>query len=138
MQRVMCTIFLSTLIAAAHAQESKPQPFPLDKPMSMRAIEAVCTGVTLDTRSDPRWATYPLRIEVVGGGGEYLGDAQVTLSKGDETLAAVNCGGPWVLFKVMPGAYGVSAEIGGITKTARVNVGGSAQARVVLRFSETR
>jgi len=79
------------------------------------------------------------RIQVYGDvDGCVEGDAQVTLSKGDEALAAVNCGGPWVLFKVMPGAYGVSAEIGGITKTARVNVGGSGQARVVLRFSETR
>lgn len=50
MQRAMCTIFLSTLIAAAHAQETKTQPSPLDEPMSMRAIEAVCTGVTSDTR----------------------------------------------------------------------------------------
>jgi hypothetical protein len=102
--------------------------------MSMRAIEAVCTGISSDARADPRWAAYPLRIEVVGANGEYLADAQVTLSKDDEALAAVNCGGPWVLFKVMPGAYGVSAEIGGTTKTARVTVGGSGQARVVLRF----
>lgn len=60
------------------------------------------------------------------------------MRKGDEALAAVDCGGPWVLFKLMPGAYDVSAEIGGITKTAWVNEGGSGQARVVLRFTETR
>jgi len=137
MKRATCTAIV-LLTAAAQAQETKIPPFPMDRPMSMRAIEAVCTGITADVRADPRWAAYPLRIEVVGAGGEYLGDAQVTLSKGDEALAAVNCGGPWVLFKVMAGAYSVSAEIGGTTKTARVNVGGSGQARVVLRFTDAK
>lgn len=138
MKRATCAVPIVWVMAAAQAQETKTPPFPMDKPLSMRAIEAVCTGITSDTRTDPRWGAYPLRIEVVGDRGEYLGDAQVTLSKGDEALAAVNCGGPWVLFKVMPGAYSVSAEIGSTTKTARVNVGGSGQARVVLRFTDVK
>jgi hypothetical protein len=138
MKRTMCIALMAALAATAHAQETKTPSFPIDTPMSMRAIEAVCTGISSDARADPRWAAYPLRIEVVGAGGEFLGDAQVTLSKGDEALAAVNCGGPWVLFKVMPGAYAVSAEVEGITKTARVNVAGSGQARVVLRFTEAK
>ena len=137
MKRAASTAVLAMFIATAAAQETT-QPFPIDTPMSMRAIEAVCTGVTLDTREDPRWAAYPLRIEFVGAGGEYLADAQVTLSKGDEALAAVNCSGPWVLFRVMPGAYGISAEIGGVTKTSRVNVGATGQARVVFRFTDAK
>jgi hypothetical protein len=103
--------------------------------MTMRAIEAVCTGVGADARNDPRWAVYPLRIEVVGAGGEYLGAAQVTLTKDDEALASINCSAPWVLFKLMPGVYSVSAEIAGVTRAAKVNVGGSGQARVILRFA---
>ena len=134
MKRTMCTAGMVLLAAAANAQDTNTPSFPMDTPMSMRAIEAVCTGITADTRADPRWSAYPLRIEVVNAGGEYLADAQVTLSKGDEALAAVNCAGPWVLFKVMPGAYTVSAEISGVTKNARATVGGSGQARVVLRF----
>ena len=136
MKRARCTAVMVALASAATAQEAKTPPFPIDQPMSMRAIEAVCTGITSDARSDPRWAAYPLRIEVVGTSGEYLADAEVTLSKGDEALAAVNCSGPWVLFKVMPGNYSVSGEIAGTTKTARVNVAGSGQARVVLRFTD--
>lgn len=127
--------FVSLLAATASAQE-KTQPFPIDTPMTMRAVEAACTGITLDARENPLWADYPLRIEFVGANGEYLADAQVTLSKGDEALAAVNCAAPWVLFKVMPGAYSVSAEIGGVTKTSRVTVGGPRQARVVFRFAD--
>ena len=138
MKWATCVAAIVVLAAAANAQEPKVPPFPMDKPMSMRAIEAVCTGITSDARADPRWGAYPLRIEVVDAGGKFLGDALVTLSKGDEALATVNCGGPWVLFKVMPGVYTVSAEIAGVTKSAPANVGASGQQRVVLRFTDAK
>ena len=102
----------------------------------MRGIEAVCTGVSLDERNDPRWESYPLRVELVNTAGEYLSGEQVTLSKDGEALAAVNCAGPWVLFKIAPGAYSVSAEIAGMSQESKVNVAGPGQARVILRFAE--
>jgi len=138
MKRAVCTAGIVVLATVAAAQETKTPSFPIDQPMSMRAVEAVCTGITSDARADPRWAAYPLRIEFVGATGEYLADAQVTLSKGDEAIAAVNCSGSWVLFKVMPGAYSVAAEIAGMTKTARLTVPASGQARIVLRFNDAK
>lgn len=116
------------------AQIDRAPPLPTDTPMRMRAIEAVCTGIGAEARNDPRWATYPLRIEVVGAAGEFLGAAQVTVMSGDEALASVNCNGPWVLFRLPQGAYNVMAEIAGTTRTGRVNVGSAGQARVILRF----
>lgn len=113
-----------------------PSAMPFDTPMTMRAIEAVCTGIGSDARQDPRWSAYPLKVELAGKAGQLIGDAQVTLSKGDEALAEVTCGGPWVLFKVMPGAYQVKVEIGEQSKTGRVNVGATGQARIVMRFPE--
>ena len=104
--------------------------------MGMRGIEAVCTGVSLDERNDPRWAGYALRVEVVNTTGEYLSDEQITLSKDGEALATVNCAGPWVLFKLAPGSYRVSADIAGMSKESNVNVSGTGQARVILRFAE--
>src|SRR6185369_17781628 len=97
------------LTQAAFAQPIKAPIFPMDTPMRMRAIEAVCTGVGEDARNDPRWGRYSLRVEVVGAKGEYLAEAQVTVSKDDEALASVNCGGPWVLFTVPAGVYSVTA-----------------------------
>jgi hypothetical protein len=41
-----------------------------------------------------------------------------------------------VLFKLAPGAYRVSADIAGISKESNVNVSGTGQARVILRFDE--
>jgi hypothetical protein len=122
--------------AGIHAQIDKPPAFPLNAPMSMRGIEAVCTGVSLDERNDPRWASYPLRVEVVNTTGEYLSDEEITLTRNGEALATVNCAGPWVLFKIAPGAYSVSADIAGMSQESSVNVSGTGQARVILRFAE--
>ena len=139
--RTTAPIAYGIALAALHslavdAQTVRTPPFPMDTPQIMRTIEAVCTGVGADVRSDPRWATYPLRVEVAGASGEFLGAVQVTLTKGDEALASINCGGPWVLFKLMPGPYSVTAEFAGVSKTAQVNVGASGQARVILRFAD--
>ena len=126
---------LCAFCAAASAQE-KASALPFDTPMTMRAVEAVCTGIGADAREDPRWAAYPLKVELAGKAGQLLGEAQITISKGDEALASVTCGGPWVLFKVMPGAYQVEAQVEGTAKTAKVNVGAKGQARVTIRFPE--
>jgi hypothetical protein len=122
-------------LSSAAAQETAP-PLPFDSPVSMRDMEAVCTGIGADARNDPRWAAYPLRVELVGRAGEYLGEALVTLSKGSEAIIGVRCGGPWLLLKVPPGSYDVKAEVEGRSMNSRATVGTTGQARVVLRFPE--
>lgn len=121
----------------AVAQIEKAPPLPLDTPRQMRDFEAVCTGIGSDARNDPRWMEYPLRVEVVGTSGQYLGEAQVTVNKGGEALVSVDCSGPWVLFRIPPGAYEVSVEVEGATKSGRVVVGTKGQARIPIRFPET-
>jgi hypothetical protein len=121
---------------AASAQIETAPPLPLDAPQAMRSMEAVCTGVGSDSRDDPRWAQYPLRVEVVGIQGQYLGEVRVTLIEGNEAIVSVRCGGPWVLFRIAPGTYGVTAEVGGASKSAKVTVDGKTQARVIIRFPD--
>ncbi len=99
-------------------------------------MEAVCTGIGADARNDPRWPTYPLRIELVGRAGEYLGQATVTLTQNGEAIISARCGGPWLLLRCRTGAYDVSAEVENLTKTGRVTVPATGQGRLVLRFPE--
>ena len=120
----------------AQAQDTAAPPLPFDSPVSMRQMEAVCTGIGADARNDPRWPTYPLRIELVGRAGEYLGQALVSLTQNNEAIISVRCGGPWLLMRVPPGAYDVSAEVENVTKTGRVTVPATGQGRIVLRFPE--
>ena len=112
------------------------EPLPFDSPVSMRQMEAVCTGIGADSRTDPRWATYPLRIELVGRAGEYLGQATVTLTQNDEAIISARCGGPWLLLRVPTGTYDVTAVVENVSKTSKATVPMSGQGRVVIRFLE--
>jgi hypothetical protein len=124
------------LLDTAYAQLPAAPALPYDTPQTMRTTEAVCTGVGSDARSDPRWASYPLKIEIAGSQGQFLGEAEVSVNKGEDAIVSVRCGGPWVLFRLDPGAYSVSAMVGGATVSSRVNVSGRSQARVILRFPD--
>jgi hypothetical protein len=126
---------IALTVTAAQAQQTAP-PLPFDSPVSMRAMEAVCTGIGADARNDPRWAAYPLKIEMVGRAGEYLGQASVTLSRNDEAIIGVQCGGPWLLLRLPPGAYDVTVVIENVSKTGRATVPATGQGRFIVRFPE--
>jgi hypothetical protein len=137
MRRVLATALSTFALANAQAQDiTKAPALPFDSPVSMRAMEAVCTGIGADSRNDPRWATFPLRIELVGRAGEYLGQAEVTLSQNDEAIIGVQCGGPWLLVRLPPGRYDVTAVVGNVSKTGRATVPATGQGRLVIRFPE--
>ena len=105
-----------------------------DTPTKVGTVEAVCTGVGLDARQNPAWTAYPLKIEIAGRGGQYLGDVQLTLRRKDSLLATVKCDGPWVLFKTDPGAYRVDVGTDGQTATSNAYVPTKGQGRIIIRF----
>jgi hypothetical protein len=137
MRRFLAAALSILALASAQAQDiTKAPPLPFDSPVSMRAMEAVCTGIGAASRTDPRWPAYPLRIELVGRAGEYLGQAEVTLSQNDEAIIGVQCGGPWLLIRMPPGTYDVTAVVQNVSKTARATVPATGQGRLVIRFPE--
>jgi len=137
MKRVLAIVLSTFAFANVQAQDiTKAPPLPFDSPVSMRAMEAVCTGIGADARNDPRWATYPLRIELVGRAGEYLGLAEVTLTQNDEAILSARCGGPWLLVRLPPGLYEVMATVQNVSKMGRVTVPATGQGRLILRFPE--
>ncbi len=136
MKRILTAGVFVLALNGAQAQDNAVPPLPFDSPVSMRAMEAVCTGIGGDSRNDPRWPSYPLRIELVGRAGEFLGQAEVTLTQNNEAVIGVRCGGPWLLLRLPPGAYEVSAQVENVTKTGRVTVPMTGQGRLVLRFPE--
>jgi hypothetical protein len=82
-------------------------------------------------------ANSPLRIEISGKHGQYLGDAVVEVKGAglsDELM--LRCSGPWVLVDVPVGRYTVTTQAGhdGPMRTATVNVGES-QRRLVMHFA---
>ncbi|MGH6888431.1 MAG: carboxypeptidase-like regulatory domain-containing protein [Rhizomicrobium sp.] len=116
------------------------QHMPMDRPVPVNGTETVCTGVGDRAEQDPRWLTYPVRIEFSNKGAQYLSGAHVDLATGGgRTIASVDCDGAWVLFRVPPGMYRVTARLfaqpGGGTASATFAAPASGQKRVVLDFS---
>ena len=109
---------------------------PMDTPTLVGDTMAVCTGVGLGAREDPRWRDFGLRIEIAGKDGQYLGDAIVEVKgRGLPDPVMVRCSGPWVLVGVPAGGYDVSVHNGhdGPMRTAHVRVGDT-QRRLVMHF----
>jgi hypothetical protein len=115
-------------------------PVPLDTPTTIGGVDTVCTGIGEEAQKDPRWLAYPVRIEFSNGGAQYLSGAHVELTTASgRPVLGLDCQGSWVLFRLAPGSYKVTAtlmsEPGGGTSSATFSPPRSGQKRVVLDFS---
>ena len=135
MHRAIATLGLAFAFALPVQAQEAPR-LTLDVPTPVQNIEAACTGIGSTSREDPRWATFPLRIEAAGAGGQFLGDVQLSVTSGDRNLITVRCGGPWLLLRLPPGAYRVNGSFEGRTAQANANVPATGQGRVILRFPD--
>jgi hypothetical protein len=118
--------FFFTLVPKARAD---------DQEKTYKGIGYVCAGVG-DSKDDPRWKAYPLKLMFTTGARAYVAQVDVTLqdASGAEVLK-VNCDAPWLLAKLKPGTYSVTARAdGGGTKTAKVTVPASGQNELAIRF----
>ncbi|HEX3653961.1 MAG TPA: hypothetical protein VHU18_14170 [Rhizomicrobium sp.] len=123
--------------AIGFASPAPADPLPMDNPTTLNGVEVVCTGIG-SSQQDPRWPSYPVRVEFSNGGAQYLAGAHVTLSSGGKQLAAFDCSGSWVLLRVKPGNYKVSATLtdqpGSGERSATFSPPASGQKRVVIQF----
>jgi hypothetical protein len=125
-------------MAILQAAPSLADPMPMDNPVTLNGIETVCTGIA-DSKDDPRWKTYPVRIEFSNGGNQYLAGAHVELSQGSKQLTSLDCSASWVLFRLSPGNYSVTATLSGSNakpRTAKFSPPKTGQKRIVLRFPD--
>jgi hypothetical protein len=133
--RAIATLGLAFACALSVQAQEAPK-LTLDVPTPVQNIQTACTGIGSTSREDPRWAAYPLRIEAVGAGGQFLGDVQLSVTSGNQTLITVRCGGPWLLLRLPPGAYRVNGSFEGRAVQANANVPATGQGRVILRFPD--
>lgn len=122
------------LVPGAWAQGS----MPMDTPTTIGGVETVCTGIGEEAQN-PQWLAYPVRVEFSNGAAQYLSGAHVELTgAGGRLVVSLDCNGPWVLFRLEPGTYKVSATLmsqPGGTSSATFAAPRSGQKRVVLDFS---
>src|SRR5271169_5997369 len=98
------TVFAAAVLLFAELTRAVADPMPMDNPVTVNGIETVCTGIA-DSKDDPRWKSYPVRIEFSNGGAQYLAGAHVTLAQNGRELTNLDCPASWVLFRLLPGDY---------------------------------
>lgn len=108
-----------------------------DQVLTYDGIEYVCTGVA-ETRDDPRWQRYPLKLVFATEKGEYLADVSVKVEDASGNLALeADCDAPWLVADLPAGSYEVTATAsGGHTETVSVQVTGGKQVEATLRYPE--
>ena len=58
---------------------------------TMGGVETVCTGVG-SGKDDPRWASYPIKVEFSNGGAQFLSGAHVKVAGADgKAMAEFDC-----------------------------------------------
>ena len=70
---------------------------------------------------------------IVGSTMDPAGE-QVTVTQGGHNVVRVICDGPWLLFKLAPGEYRVSATLDGKSAESIAHAPKSGQGRITLRF----
>jgi len=133
------TLALAAMLVAPAVQAQSELNMPQDSPMMVAGIDAACTGIA-ESAEDPRWAAYPTRIEFAGGYNQWLIGARVTVaSEASDALFTVRCGAPWLLLKLEPGRYRVTAELlynQAAPQSATISPPATGQQRFVFRFPE--
>lgn len=127
----VATLAIAPALAQAPGAVSS---LPYDTPTVVNGIDSVCTGTGDSDENNQRWATYPVKIVLAGKGGQYLAGANVTVKQGTKALLTVNCNGPWILFRLPPGRYNLSATLNGETETGNAYASQKGQGQVTLRF----
>lgn len=107
-----------------------------DQELKYKNISYVCTGVG-ESKDDPRWKAYPLKLMFAGSGRAYVSEVKVEIRDSNaQSVLSVNCDGPWLLVRLKAGKYNVVASAeGGGTKTTSVNVPEQGQVETVMRFA---
>ncbi|ACR30028.1 carboxypeptidase regulatory-like domain-containing protein [Burkholderia glumae] len=122
------------LVGGAYAQTDAGLPAV----QQQGSVGYVSGGVGLDEstafqRAEHHW---PLSLRFTGQGGEFLAGVHVSIvgHGGDEVLKA-DTRGPYMLVRLAPGSYKVSASYNGKTETRSVSVPAKGGAKVAFSWN---
>ena len=119
---------------------AQPVRVPLDQEATVGGVGVGCTGIG-QTKNDPKWRAYPVKLEFADAQRALLANEVVTVSAGGGApVLEVACEGPWVLLKLPPGkAYHVEASLAQSSaqpRSASVTAPAHGQATFVLTFPD--
>jgi len=107
-----------------------------DKEKTYQGVGYACTGIG-DERNDPRWAAYPAKVMLTTKGGAFVADGQITIQDAQgKTVLETTCDAPWLLVRLAPGRYQVTAKVADYTQKGTLIVPAKGQGTLTLRFAE--
>jgi hypothetical protein len=133
----LCAPAASLALAASAA--AAPTAVPLDGEATVGGVGVGCTGIG-ESKLDPKWQAYPVRVEFSDANNAYLANEVLTVrnASGAELLT-VFCEGPWILLKLPPASYSVVGRVPGTSaqpRTANFRPPSHGQMRLVLKFPD--
>ena len=117
-----------------------PVRVPLDQETTVGGVGVGCTGIG-QTKNDPKWRGYPVKLEFADAQRALLANEVVTVSnESGAPMLEVVCEGPWVLLKLPAGrSYRVEARLtqssAGV-RSASVKAPAHGQATFLLTFPD--
>lgn len=111
---------------------------PIDTPTSAGGVPVACTGVG-QTKHDPQWQSYSVRVEFSNALKEYLDGGQISVSAHGKRLLSVRCDAPWILLKLPAGDYvveGTPLNSSAKPRSAPFKPPAKGQMRLVLQFPD--
>ncbi|HXQ12702.1 MAG TPA: hypothetical protein VN805_17055 [Caulobacteraceae bacterium] len=129
----------AAFLALAAGAAADPTPVPIDSEATVGGIDVGCTGIG-ESKLDPKWQAYPVRVEFSDANNDYLANEVLTVrSASGAELLTVACEGPWILLKLPTGSYSVIGRVPGTSaqpRTATFRPPSHGQMRVVLKFPD--
>ena len=96
-------------LLAAGAADAQTTRVPLDQETVVDGVKVGCTGIG-QSKDDPKWQAYNVRVEFADTARGYLADETLTLYGAHELT--VKCEGPWILLQLPPGkTYTVTGTV---------------------------
>ena len=136
------SILVSATLAAglSAAAQAAPDNVPMNAASEVQGVQVACAGVGERDEHNPRWMNYPVKLEFVGGYGQYLAGERVALHGGRAHAALdLRCNGPWLLMRLSPGHYHATAAVPGApAKHFSFTVPAHGRRHVVVRYPTKR
>ncbi|MEX1107845.1 MAG: hypothetical protein WEC00_02930 [Dongiaceae bacterium] len=135
--------FIASLVAAPalvpqRATADEIAAAPNDTILTAGSHRYACAG-TAESKFDPRWKEFPLKIVTAASNGTLLGDVDIAIADASGTpVLDVYCEAPWLVTDLAPGSYTVRvvARDGQFEETVSFDVAASGQTEVLVSFDE--
>lgn len=137
--RLIATAAFAAGIGVGPAANAAPtRHLAIDQPTTINDVGLDCTRVGSDDAHPNIWRNYSVKLETVGGYGQYLANEAISVRDArGQGLFKIDCGAPWLMMKLTPGRYAASIDVrGGGVRDISFTAPKRGQSRVIARFGD--